>query len=472
MFRFRLWISYALLLIFTWYTCLKVCYGSPDEKRLLRDIMANYSSVVRPVNNVKDNVTVKFGVAINQIIDMDEKHQIITINVWIRMQWTDDNFYWNASHYGESGVLTLPPASVWKPDIVLYTNVDSGFNGMMETSVSAYSNGIVVWNAPAIYRSTCKIDVRYFPFDEQMCVLKFGSWAYHGFQLDIVNRSIAGDISTFIDNGEWILIGMPVKRNVYYYNCCSEPYPTVEFTMIIRRRPLFYLFNLLIPCMLITMLTLLDFYLPAEAGEKVTLAITILLALTVFLLLVAETMPPTSETVPLIGQYFAASIFLVSVSTVMTVYVLHIHYRLPGTKPVPRWMRVWIIGRLGSLICMNKDFRVNPEPSESNAEKMVVENNLLVKHTHEMTEHTIKIDNTQPSIHYKDFEKAVESIVTELKHLREISEQKDREDDILAEWKKLAMVIDRLFFWIFLISAVSCTAGILLQNKPFTDLYL
>ena len=50
------------------------------------------------------------------------------------------------------------------------------------------------------------------------------------------------------------------------------------------------------------MITALGFYMPADAGEKVTLGITILLALTVFLLLVAETMPPQSEVVPLIGR--------------------------------------------------------------------------------------------------------------------------------------------------------------------------
>ena len=48
---------------------------------------------------------------------------------------------------------------------------------------------------------------------------------------------------------------------------------------------------------------MLVFYLPPDSGEKVSLGVTVLLALTVFLLIVAETMPPQSETIPLIGEY-------------------------------------------------------------------------------------------------------------------------------------------------------------------------
>lgn len=59
-------------------------------------------------------------------------------------------------------------------------------------------------------------------------------------------------------------------------------------------------------------LTLLSFYLPPESGERLTLVITNLLALTVFMLLVVEIIPATSETVPLISVYFYGSVFEVS----------------------------------------------------------------------------------------------------------------------------------------------------------------
>ena len=48
------------------------------------------------------------------------------------------------------------------------------------TKATISYNGTVTWNPPAIYRSQCYMDVEYFPFDEQMCHLKFGTWAYDG----------------------------------------------------------------------------------------------------------------------------------------------------------------------------------------------------------------------------------------------------------------------------------------------------
>jgi len=60
--------------------------------------------------------------------------------------------------------------------------------------------------------------------------------------------------------------------------------------------------NIILPCISLNVLSLLAFCLPPEAGEKVTLGITVLLSYSVFMLLVAENMPPTSEFVPLIGK--------------------------------------------------------------------------------------------------------------------------------------------------------------------------
>ena len=63
------------------------------------------------------------------------------------------------------------------------------------------------------------------------------------------------------------------------------------------------MFNLVLPAVFITATTIMVFYLPAASGEKVSLGVTVLLALTVFLLMVAESMPPQSDSIPLMGKY-------------------------------------------------------------------------------------------------------------------------------------------------------------------------
>lgn len=110
----------------------------------------------------------------------------------------------------------------------------------------------------------------------------------------------SGDLSDFVENVEWECHGMPAVRNVMMYGCCSDPYTEITYTLLLKRRSSFYIFNLLLPCFLISFLAPLGFYLPADSGEKVSLGVTVLLALTVFQLLVAESMPP-AESMPYIG---------------------------------------------------------------------------------------------------------------------------------------------------------------------------
>jgi nicotinic acetylcholine receptor len=110
-----------------------------------------------------------------------------------------------------------------------------------------------------------------------------------------------------------------VERSEKFYECCPEPYPSLKFTMLMKRRTLYYGFNLIIPCILITLMTILGFTLPPDAGEKIGLReftkknvwegncflateITVLLSICFFLSIVSDMVPPTSEAVPLLGN--------------------------------------------------------------------------------------------------------------------------------------------------------------------------
>ncbi|KAG7154134.1 Neuronal acetylcholine receptor subunit alpha-7-like 3 [Homarus americanus] len=195
--------------------------------------------------------------------------------------WLDDHRVLSASLMqlwcytaGRSqGVVDLPDAAV-----VLYswtiTGADEGFDGTYQTKVVVSSNGNCLYIPPGIFKSTCKIDITWFPFDDQRCKMKFGSWTYSGWQLDLQLQSEdGGDLSDFIKNGEWDLIGCPGKRNAIYYKCCPEPYVDVTFEIVIRRRTLYYFCNLILPCVLIASMAVLGFTLPPDCGEKLSLEV-------------------------------------------------------------------------------------------------------------------------------------------------------------------------------------------------------
>ena len=67
----------------------------------------------------------------------------------------------------------------------LYYSADERFDGTFQTNIVAAADGSMLYVPPGIFKSTCKIDITWFPFDDQHCELKFGSWTYNGFKVRI-----------------------------------------------------------------------------------------------------------------------------------------------------------------------------------------------------------------------------------------------------------------------------------------------
>ncbi|CAH2236342.1 jg10723 [Pararge aegeria aegeria] len=273
-----------------------------EEYNLIRHLMQRYDASVRPVENSSHPLLVTFGVSLHHIIDVEEKDQLLTTNCWITQIWTDHHLRWNTSDFDGISVIRIPYERVWKPDIILYNNADPNYrSAVINTNVIVKNTGEVTWLSHGIYVSVCDINVEQFPFDVQLCTMKWASWTYDGFQLDLKKQFDEGDTTNYQTNGEFDLVSFEAIRHNEYYSCCLEPYPDITYVIKLRRRPMFYVFNLILPCLLINGIALLVFYVPSESGEKVTLGISALLSMTVFLMTIRDTLPPTEKT-PLISK--------------------------------------------------------------------------------------------------------------------------------------------------------------------------
>ena len=87
-------------------------------------------------------------------------------------------------------------------------SADEDIDSTFPTNVVVSSSGDCLWVPPGLFLSTCKIDITWFPFDDQMCEMKFGSWTYDMSGIDLqLKGNNSGDTTDFIPNGEWHLIG-------------------------------------------------------------------------------------------------------------------------------------------------------------------------------------------------------------------------------------------------------------------------
>lgn len=89
---------------------------------------------------------------------------------------------------------------------------------------------------------------------------------------------------------------------IHVLNATMKRYLWLVFHINMKRNYRFYVNQMIFPFSILSCLTLFVFWLPPDSGEKITLTITILLALTVFLQIISEYTPKASSNLPIIGK--------------------------------------------------------------------------------------------------------------------------------------------------------------------------
>ncbi|KAI5941655.1 neuronal acetylcholine receptor subunit beta-4 isoform X1 [Manis javanica] len=462
------------------------CHVANAEEKLMDDLLnkTRYNNLIRPATGSSPLISIQLQLSLAQLISVNEREQIMTTNVWLKQEWTDYRLAWNSSRYEGVNILRIPAKRIWLPDIVLYNNADGTYEVSLYTNVMVCSNGSILWLPPAIYKSACKIEVKHFPFDQQNCTLKFRSWTYDHTEIDMVLKSPTASMDDFTPSGEWDIVALPGRRTV---NPQDPSYVDVTYDFIIKRKPLFYTINLIIPCVLITSLAILVFYLPSDCGEKMTLCISVLLALTVFLLLISKIVPPTSLDVPLIGKYLMFTMVLVTFSIVTTVCVLNVHHRSPSTHTMAPWVKHCFLHKLPTFLFMKRPDSCPsgaPQPSQSLLTKSrattttvamgpASPSNLYGNSTYFVNPATAALRSPVGSDlagiprdfrlrssgrFQQDVQEALEGVSLIAQHMK----SDDQEQSVVEDWKYMAMVVDRLFLWVFVVVCVLGTVGLFL----------
>lgn len=442
--------------------------ASEDEERLVRDLFRDYNKLIRPVENSNDTVEVEMGLSFIQLININEKNQVMTSNVWQQFHWKDYQLKWEPAHYGGIDVLRLPPDKVWRPDIVLFNNADGNYEARYKSNVLIYHDSRVEWIPPAIFQSTCRIDVTYFPFDQQRCEMIFGSWTYTGnaVTLKFYKGRNYVELSDYWKSGTWDIVEVP--GCLQSFNGSKWGVPTesqITFYITIRRKTLFYTVNLILPTVLISFLCILVFYLPAEAGEKVTLGISILLSLVVFLLLVSKILPPTSLVIPLIAKYLLFTFVMNFLSVLVTVVIINFNFRGPRTHTMANWIRVVFLEYLPILLRMKRpkktrlrwmmDMHGSSPPCE-HTPTLPTEDDLINNQAQALDStfaYTSLAGQLSPAA-----ARATEAIEFIAEHLK----CEDEYVQIREDWKYVAMTIDRLQLYLFTLGTTFGTLYIFL----------
>ncbi|CAH1796315.1 unnamed protein product [Owenia fusiformis] len=413
-----------------------------NETRLLSKLFyeSGYNRNALPKRNAKDSVEVAIKFYISQIDALREKDQVLTVTGWVESHWRDEFITWNPEDYGGIEYINVLPELVWLPRWALFSSPGDIFKREYFElfQVRYLSDGAANIDIGGDFSTVCPVNIKFYPFDDQICKFIFANWVYTGNDVNLTCMEPHVNLEVFLESGEWEIIETNGKRIEYFYAAHPDlPYPEVHYTIVLRRKPLFYMINVVLPVMLIACLTLLVFWLPADSGEKMSMGLTILLSFSVFLLLIVDNIPKTSTATPLIVVFLVTLMSITTMSVGFTVMVLHIHfYGHPELHP-PKWL-IKLVSTVHKSQILHQDTSevyYNSKEDEQNCNN--IQDSVI------MTSTNNKHQNGQNTFLSNKVGELIEKVV----------KRQEKHDDMklkLEKWRAVARGIDRLLFWICL----------------------
>ncbi|XP_020617528.1 neuronal acetylcholine receptor subunit alpha-5-like isoform X2 [Orbicella faveolata] len=428
-----------------------------EEYKLRQELLRNMDVMVRPVTSSSDAVNVSFSLTVWALADLESKRQMLLTSVWISQKWNNPFLVWDKDKYGGIDRIHVSSKEIWVPDIVLYNNGDkqvlqAGHTEIFKNWVVLNNDGSCNWESPANIESRCNVEISSFPFDEQQCYLLFGSATYGSESLRIHSIHPGDECQPTKEklhnnNGEWeieclnetmYLSAMEQRVN------SAQKYSFAKYSLKIKRRPLYYIMLLIVPCVLCTMLVLISFAIPPENGERIGFCATIMISVSFYLIIMTDMLPEKSDTLPILGIYYTITMVEIAAALMATILVLRVYHSV--SEP-PACFKA---------LCRVR--KPKPKKGIERASKLKLKK-FLSKRNAVANDITIVGDDADVTAHVPV------QVDPEEKPVVLNEDNECAEDDNRKVWRAVAVACDRFFFWLFLIMFLAST-GYLMKFRP------
>lgn len=328
---------------------------SDNERALMDKLFKNYSKKQKPPGPVQ----IKFALNLNQIINVIEKDQIFLLNVFVDHEWFDPRITWDPAEFNNITVLRISSDLLWIPDTFVYTTAAQ--SGFLLAQPGAYfvvgNEGKIFWPNPLTeMRIRCSMGIAWFPYDDQLCTIIFGSWSY---TLSYLNYTFMNEFSSlqgYSENNEWSLREYkPYRKEIKYENWIeNDLFSEIHYKIVIQRKPLFVLQNFCIPAFMLCIITLCSFFMPF--AQEMQIGISIILSFSVFKLRLSDDVPAQSDAIPLINIYFVGCMAF-ALSAMVWFFLMHClrEYQSQHSK-VPRTIKFLVSKCICHIMCI-KNYR-------------------------------------------------------------------------------------------------------------------
>lgn len=316
--------------------------------------------MIFPRNIFNETILVDIGFKLTAITDFDELAGTLEVIGILTISWYDqlaDDDY-DSDKHGHFTETTIPNQFVWKPPVSLFNSAlaivpvgdKANYVRLFRTTKQSdpyYGYARMVWTPGVVTKTGCVVDVAYFPFDKQSCNITFTNWGFTKDQVKFEPSADTIDLQDFSPSDEWTV----TKTRLIEETLDNGSF--VKFEISLERKPLYYLINFFLPIVIMGILNALVFILPLESGERVGYSVTSFLTFAVYLTLIADGMPRTSEPMAIMSYYLVSMVVMSCVATIITIFTLRVYLK-DEDDPIPTPVTL-LVACLNCLVCTRDD---------------------------------------------------------------------------------------------------------------------
>ncbi|KAK6185907.1 hypothetical protein SNE40_008043 [Patella caerulea] len=337
---------------FCWWSLTGIsCYTFDDVYRLKEDLFkkSNYSTMVRPKLNQSEQTEINIHLFLRQLLELNSREQVMRTMGWFTITWVDEKLRWNPDNYGGIIEMNVLQKEIWIPDLTATNSIDEDaiFGG---DNLRVYVNytGNIDWEPGFTFTTSCIVDVTMFPVDYQTCSVTVAPWMTTNQEIFINETKVVTD-NLLVPNGQFDIVDSSATND--FFTLSGNPSNTLtqsNFTLKLKRKATFYLLNVIGPIAAISFLCGVSFLVPSESGEKLTVSITVLLSLTVFLGVIDASLPKTSDSISYFVIYVTSLIGMSFLAVVGNSIIISIHNKNPGAT-IPNCLKLLLIRKYKKL---------------------------------------------------------------------------------------------------------------------------
>lgn len=206
--------------------------------------------------------------------------QVITLNAFIDIRWTQQQLAWNTSDYGGLDFIYIDKDIIWSPTILIVMGQKDSFVLEFAETLEINSSGAVISRRHNHLTFSCSIDFDKYPFDVQSCSVGFYPTGLRSVPHIEIHEMNEYSLSEYINvSGEWIFMGE-------YHDIVNTAhglpnFPRYYFKM--RRQRTYYVITFIFPMVLTSVMIPLAFLIPAYTGEKLSYLVAMFTSTAIYL---------------------------------------------------------------------------------------------------------------------------------------------------------------------------------------------